>query len=414
MTRILFVDDEPNVRTGLQRLLRPQRRDWDMSFAEGGEAALSLMAVKPCDVVVTDVRMPGMDGVALLEKVRQLYPQAGRIVLSGQTEIKLALRAVRLAHQFLPKPCDAEVLRVAIERACSLRRVLASESLGRVICSMGDLPTAPRVYSSLVKALSNPQASTLEDVARIIEQDVGLSAKVLQLVNSAFFGFSRDIASIRDAVKHLGLDIIETLVASLEATEAFAVSDVSECFSVEESQSHARLTARIASSFPLPTKLCDTAAAGGLLHDVGKLVLASHLPEQLREATRVAIERQRPLHEVEVELFGISHAEIGAYLLNVWGLPVAVTETVAHHHNPLRVPHRELNPVSVVYLADLLAHEFDSLCSLPTAKPLLAELGVQEQFPLFRERARQAATDVSVWVPSSESVSQPKRATRRP
>jgi HD-like signal output (HDOD) protein/ActR/RegA family two-component response regulator len=399
MNRILFVDDDPNILTGLQRLLRPQRHEWDMSFVGGGEAALALLTTAPYDVIVTDARMPGMDGPTLLDHVRQRYPEVRRIVLSGQTEISLTLRAMRLAHQFLPKPCDPEVLRVAIERACTIKRVLASESLIRVIGSIGDLPTAPRVYSALAQALSDPQPS-LDEIGRLVEQDMGLSAKVLQLVNSAFFGLSRDITSVRHAVSHLGLNVIQTLVASVEAIEVFDGTGWLGEFSVDEFQKHAQLTARIASSFPLSRDLCDAAAAGGLLHDVGKLVLACRLPEQLREATRVAAERRQPLHKVEAELYGVTHAEIGAYLLGTWGLPASVIEAVAHHHNPLRIPHQGLNPVSVVYLADLLAHEFEFPPSgFPVSAAVLRELGIEEQYPVLRDRARQSIAEAQVESP---------------
>jgi len=396
MNRILFVDDDPNLLTGLQRLLRPQRREWDMTFVDGGEAALGMLSKGPYDVIVTDARMPGMDGPTLLEEVRRRYPEIRRIVLSGQTEISLTLRAMRLAHQFLPKPSDPEVLRVAIERACTMKRVLASESLARVIGSIGDLPTAPRVYSELALALSGPEPS-LDEIGILVEQDIGLSAKVLQLVNSAFFGQSRDITSVRQAVSHLGLNVIQTLVASVEAIEIFDGTGWLGEFSVDEFQRHSQVTARIASSFPLPRDLCDAAAAGGLLHDVGKLVLACRLPERLKEATRLAAERQQPLHQVETELYGVSHAEIGAYLLGVWGLPTPVIEAVAHHHNPLRVPHQGLNPVVVVHLADLLAHEFEGLSAPVLPEPLLTELGIREQYPAWRERAREAAIDRSLW-----------------
>src|SRR5215469_9947183 len=117
MTRILFVDDEPKVLDGLRRLLRPQRLQWDMSFIEGGEAALALLDQSPFDVIVSDLKMPGMDGTALLERAREHHPQVVRIVLSEYADLEAAFRAAQVAHQLLLKPCDAEMLRVAIDRA---------------------------------------------------------------------------------------------------------------------------------------------------------------------------------------------------------------------------------------------------------------------------------------------------------
>ena len=111
MRRILFVDDDPRILEELRDMLRPQRHDWEMAFAPSGDAALALMQASPFDVIVSDMRMPGMDGAALLARVRQEYPQVVRIVLSSHTELSTALRVVPVAHQFLAKPCDAEMLR---------------------------------------------------------------------------------------------------------------------------------------------------------------------------------------------------------------------------------------------------------------------------------------------------------------
>ena len=390
MKRVLFVDDEPKVLEGLQRLLRPLRHEWKMAFAGGGAEALTLLAREPFDVVVTDMRMPEMDGVALLEQVRQLYPQIGRIVLSGHTEVQYAFRAVRVAHQFLLKPCDADMLRAAIVRTCNLQSVLPSESLARVVGDIGELPAAPRIYTSLTEALSDPESS-LERIGSIIEQDVGVSAKVLQLVNSAFFGLSRDISSVRQAVSYLGVNILQSLVVSLEAFRAFQSSSRLRGFSIDEFQNHAQLTSQIVRTFTLPKAVRDAAVSGGMLHDVGKLVLAARLPERLQETLQIALEQKRPPHEVEVELYKVTHAEIGAYLLGLWGLPAAVTEAVAYHHAPLQVPHEGLDAVSVVYLSNVLAHEFGNETEpVPVPRLVLQELGVAEQYPGFQECARRA------------------------
>ena len=393
MTRVLFVDDEPKILEGLQRLLRPQRREWTMAFAEGGEPALALLAKEPFDVVVTDMRMPGMDGAALLETVRELYPQIGRIVLSGHTELQVAFRAARVAHKFLLKPCDAEMLRTAIVRTCSLQGVLASESLARAVGEMGELPSAPKVYSSLAEAVADPNSS-LERIGAIIQQDVALSAKVLQLVNSAFFGLSREISSVRQAVSYLGVDILQGLIVSVEAFRAFKSSPRLTRFSIDDFQTHAQLTARIARSFQLPKATADAAVSAGVLHDVGKLVMAARLPDRLQEALRLADEQHRTLHEVESELYEVTHAEIGAYLLGLWALPAHVTEAVAYHHSPTAIPHQEVDATTVVYLSNHLAHQCEGRPTGSAPEPLLQELGLMEQYPAFQERARLAASEV--------------------
>src|SRR5271157_5517649 len=244
MRRVLFVDDEPRFYEGLQRLLRPQRHEWEMAFAPSGHAALALMEASPFDVIVSDMRMPGMDGAALLCRVRELYPQVVRIVLSGHTELSAALQVVPVAHQFLAKPCDAEMLRVAIERACHLKALLSDDSIRRTVTALGDLPSVPRTYEALMQAVGDPDVTLLK-VARIIEQDVGISAKVLQLVNSAFFGISHSMTNIQSAVSYLGINTLKSLVLSVEIFRAFKPQRDLKGFSLERLQRHALLTAQI-------------------------------------------------------------------------------------------------------------------------------------------------------------------------
>jgi len=393
MRRVLFVDDEPRILEGLRRMLRPQRHEWDMAFAPGGEAALALMEASPFDVIVSDMRMPGIDGATLLTRVREKYPQVVRIALSGQSSLSSALRAVPVAHQFLAKPCDAEMLRVAIERACHLKTLLSDEAIRRTVGALGELPSLPRTYQALTLALSDPDTS-LQRVARIVEQDVGISAKILQLVNSAFFGIAHSMTNIQSAVSYLGINTLKSLVLSVEVFHVFATKAPLPGFSLEDLQHHARLTASIVARLPIPKHLADIALVGAMLHDVGKLIQAWKLPEGFGRLLREAREEHCLLHKVEAREYGFSHAEIGAYLLGLWGLPYAVVEAVALHHGPNRVPHQTFDAVSAVYVANLLAHELEaSAHGVPAEYGLeanqgdLAALGVQNDLPEWRAMA---------------------------
>ena len=188
--RVLFVDDEPAILEALRGVLRPQRREWDMVFALGGPAGLQEIESSKFDVVVTDMRMPIIDGAALLTRVKELQPHAVRLVLSGQTDSQTALKSVFTAHQFLAKPCDAEKLRNVVKRCCDLNGVLAADELRSLCADVSVLPTAPTTYLAISKVLGDP-SSSISDVARIVEREPILCAKVLQLVNSAFFGTGR-------------------------------------------------------------------------------------------------------------------------------------------------------------------------------------------------------------------------------
>ncbi len=396
MKRILFVDDEPKVLEGLQRTLRAQRHEWEVAFASGGDAALTMLAAAPFDVVVSDMRMPGVDGAALLEIVRQQYPSILRIILSGYTEMEASLRAVPVAHQFLLKPCDPETLRTAIDRATSLVEVLNSKMMASLVGAMQELPSLPRTYMELRKALADPE-TPIDRVVRIVEKDVAISAKILQLVNSAFFGLTRDVSDVKMAVSYLGINILQNLVVSVEAFRMFQPKKSIPGFSIEELHAHSQLTARIAARFSADYKLPTAVVVAALLHDVGKLVIAERAPDHFARAISGAREDGRSLFTVEEELIGISHAEVGAYLLSLWGLPYPVVEAVAHHHHPERVSQRTLDMINVVYLSNLLAHE-NSCESGQTAlahqgmdPKLLQDIGMADQLPEWRHMAEAAA-----------------------
>jgi HD-like signal output (HDOD) protein len=356
MKRFLFVDDEQRVLDGMQRMLRPQRHRWEMKFAAGGEAALAALEAQPFDVVVTDMRMPGTDGAQLLEIVRSKFPNIVRIVLSGYFQMSSAVRVSPVAHQFLVKPCDAGKLCAALERACTLSEIIADETTRRAVSGVGELPCLPRTYAALAQALEKPDVP-LREIGEIVGRDVGISAKVLQLVNSAFFGLAREITTVQAAVGYLGLDTLKQLVLTVEVFQSFGPAKSIPGFRLEDMESHSRLTAAIAAQLPVQKEWAAAAPISALLHDVGELVLASRLPSEFEWAIRTAVELKRPLFEVEEEQLGASHAEIGAYLLGLWGLPVRVVDAVLYHHHPSReAGPRELTLATAVHVADFLAH----------------------------------------------------------
>ena len=365
-----------------------------MGFAPGGgEAALALMEASPFDVIVSDMRMPGMDGVKLLAQVREQYPQVVRIMLSDPTELSTALRVVPVAHQFLAKPCDVAMLRVAVERACHLKGLLNDDSIRRTVGALGDLPSLPQTYGALTQALTDPDTS-LQKIARIVEQDVGISARILQLVNSAFFGLAHCITNIPHAVIYLGINTLRSLVLSVEIFRVFEPKTALPGFSLEVLERHARLAALIAARLPVPKHLVNIPMVAGMLHDVGKLILAWKFPERFDKLLRQAAEEHCPLYKVEEREYGFSHAEIGAYLLGLWGLPYILVEAVAFHHGPNRVPHENFDALSAVYVANLLAHDLVAPSpevslenTIETSQKELAALGVQEDLAGWRAMA---------------------------
>jgi HD-like signal output (HDOD) protein len=334
LKRILFVDDDPNVLSGLRNVLRTKRREWEMIFAIGPEEALANLASGPFDVVVTDMRMPRMDGATLLGKVKEIQPWAVRIILSGQTEPESAMKSVFVAHMFLSKPCDPVLLQSVVDRACRLNTILRSEELRSAAGEVQMLPTAPRTYVALNEALMLPTCSVAA-LVQIVERDVGLSAKLLQLVNSAFFGLPKRISSLNDTVTYLGFSTIKSLALALETFSAATNSCGLSEAKLVALQEHSLLVGRIAQEVEASTmRKTDGAFLAGVLHEVGELL-------------NVKQNRDEP---VEREL-------LGAYLLGLWGLPHTVMEAVAYHKKPRLVEHATFELVDMVYVADHLATE---------------------------------------------------------
>lgn len=393
MKRILFVDDEPNILDGLRRMLRSHRRVWDMDFVGSGEDALKAMSEAPYDVVVADMRMPGMDGAALLKEVQERFPRTVRIVLSGHADLEATMRSVSVSHQFLTKPCEADVLEQVVERACSLETLLADPGLQKTLGEVVQLPVLPRTYKALTTALAAPDVD-LGELGQIVEQDPAISAKILQLVNSSFFGVRKEITSVRQATAYLGANTIRDLVLSFEVFQQFGEGRATSGFSIEREQGHALLTARIARRIAGDKKVAEQAFLAAMLHDVGKLVLATRLPERLDDALAAGAGREIPFHSVEENLLGVSHAEIGAYLLGLWGMPYPVVEAVAHHHHPGRVSERPgFGALVATHVADYLAREQDgtNVDLLEVDTSLLETLGVADQLPDWRAIAAQEA-----------------------
>lgn len=355
-TRILFVDDEPNILEGLRRLLRSEREHWAMDFALGPEEALEKVREQPYDVIVTDMRMPKMDGVALLEEVRKLRPEAIRFVLTGQTDRATALNSANAAHQLLAKPCNPDELRQAIGRASRLREVLGSDELRAVVSNIGSMPTLPAHYHQLLQELEKPDPS-IARVSDIIEQDIGMTAKVLQMVNSAFFGAPRTVTSPRDAAALLGLDTVRALVTAVHVFRQFPQESVKH-LNVDSLHQDGLLTGsiarKIAQAEGLSPALASQALLAGMLHDIGRVLMACVVPDRYRQCVEAARSGGAFPWDAEYRVLGVSHAELGAYLLGLWAFPQDIVEAVAFHHRP-QSRGRDASPlVPIVHFSDCL------------------------------------------------------------
>jgi putative nucleotidyltransferase with HDIG domain len=352
MIRILFIDDEARILDGMRRSLYGMRGEWQMRFATSGADALQVLAQEPADVVVSDMRMPGMDGAQLLAEVKRLYPETVRLILSGEAEPAMIIRVTSSAHQYLSKPCDGPILQAAIARTHALRALLSGEHIAAIVGSVDTLPSPPKAYMELLASLRNEDSST-DTVARIIGRDIAMTAKILSIARSGFFGQRNGVQSVERAVTLVGVDTITTLVLG---QQLFGGSSSRQLpgFDLQQLADHSFETAACARAVArhekLPANLAEAAFLGGILHDLGKLVMATRHPP-------VSATDQPTSLAATLELMQVHHAEVGAYLLGLWGFPDTLVEAVAWHHTPGRVGETSLGLCGLLHIGDLLAHQ---------------------------------------------------------
>ena len=356
--KVLFVDDEPNILEGLRRMLRPLRNDIDIHFADGGQQALDLMADTPFAVVVSDMRMPGMDGAELLGKIQEMHPSTIRVMLTGQADDKSIMRTVGIVHQFLAKPCNPDKLKSVLIQSGALQEILSDGSLKDLISQIGKLPSLPTTYAKLQQAITSTDPD-INEVGKIIGRDIAMSAKVLQLVNSSFFGIYNKVDSPARAVKLLGLDTIKVLVLGLEI---FAKMNIPKnIFQIETLWFHSLQVGKIAKAIAAreseEKEVISNAFIAGILHDIGKLVLLSYLPEKYLKAIRLAEEQKISLPMAEQAVFGSGQSAVGAYLIGLWGFVSPIVEAIAFHPTLERYPVQVFSPALAVHAANILYYQ---------------------------------------------------------
>ena len=350
MKLVLFVDDEPLVLQGLKGGLYARRKDWEMHFTDAGAKALDLMKHARFDVLVTDLRMPGVDGTTLVARARTESPDTIRVVLSGYANEEQSKRLVSLAHRYLSKPCDSKKLEECIDRCLRTQSLIQSEELRIQLGSIGTLPPMPATFAALQSALADPGIDSSK-VAIIIQKDPAVAAKVLQVCNSAFFRLPRRVSSIKQAVSYLGLSTVRSMVLSAELFKPGKA--LPPGLDLGQLQQHAMSVAVVARSLAADTPWAEDAFLAGLLHDVGFLLLGRQCGDRMQRALEAAA-GGLPLTEAERSCIGVDHGTAGAYLLGLWGLPYEVVEAVAHHEMPDHTGPSGFDVLSAVTMAHAL------------------------------------------------------------
>ncbi|XPV77533.1 MAG: HDOD domain-containing protein [Desulfovibrio sp.] len=334
LVKILFVDDEPNVLSSIRRMLFPIRKEWQMQFADSGAKALELMEKTRFDVLVTDIRMPEMSGAELLGIVREKHPHTIRIALSGQVDLNDVIKSIRAVHQYIAKPCSSDELIARINGALQSKRVLSDEKMQSLISEIETLPVVPEVFTAIENEL-NAEEPSIEVIADLISMDVGLVAKLLKLINSPYFGLNSEVKTVFQAIMMLGIDCIRTLLLTTHLFSMYK-SDALPQMSLKMLWEHCFRVSNIArliaeyEGFPKNEIIKIRMAA--LLHDVGKLVLTTDFSEQYKDVLKLVEADKGTIFECERIVFGTTHAEVGAYLMGLWGISGDIVHGIGYHH----------------------------------------------------------------------------------
>lgn len=332
------------------------RKEWKMSFASSGKEALRKMDANSIDIIVTDMRMPQMDGAQLLEKVKNKFPSTIRIILSGHSDNEMAIRSSNVAHQFIAKPCDADTLKSKIAKTVKLRNLLSDKSLIKVINGIGELPSLPDTYIQLNDELKKEDVS-IGNVGNIVSKDITMSAKILQLVNSAFFGLPTKVTNPNQAVNLLGINIIKSLILYVSSFGDPKIPEKSK-FYLETLWEHSFMVGNICKQIAqienLSKEISDDAYTAGILHDIGRLIFLKN-EYYYDYVFSLMDEKKVTFLQAEKELFRATHSEIGGYLLGIWGLPESIVEAVALHYTPEIISDTEISVLPILYIANKLA-----------------------------------------------------------
>lgn len=341
---------------------------WSFTWVRSALKGLALLREENFEAVVANARLDEMQGTQFLDEVMRRKPHTLRFLVSHIPTMSPSLfSAVGTAHHLVAAPLDGHSLLETLQRASQTDPWSPAESAQELLARFRHLPSPPTLYFDVVRELESEDAS-MERVGELVSRDMAMTSKLLQVVNSAMFGLKVQVGSASDAVLYLGA---ETTKALLLVAHTFSYFDNlrPSGLSMEELWRHALITGRfaqcIAEAEGVEGPELSLSFTSGMLHDLGKLALAANLPDKYAQAVAMSCRENWYSWEAEQAIFGVTHGEIGAYLLRIWGLPEDLIEAVALHHLPSQLLNRKFAPITAVHVANVLAHE---LCSSSHAK----------------------------------------------
>ena len=396
--RVLFVSNRSAVLYRFEEMLRTESERWDGDFLGCGNAALDSIESQGCDVVIASAEAASMSGAELLAAVSERYPETVRVILTDPEDFDPTIGMIGSAHQFLSESCERAGLAEALHRAERAQEMLEDRGLKTLMGKIGTLPSLPALYAQIVRELQSAEPS-ITRVARTIADDVSMAAKTLQLVNSVAFAPRVRITDPIRAAIYLGVDVLKAFVLSANVFSQFDRIQVAE-LTLGELWDHSVYVATLSQKIvrtlePAEAEsafggAADDAFMAGVLHDIGKLILAANLPDSYIKAVEIARANDIPLVEAERVFFGATHAEIGAFLMALWGLSDDIVQSIRYHHRPSEGGSREFDALTAVHIANGLAAERrDSQDGESLERHFdlkyLEEVGVLDRLPEWRE-----------------------------
>ncbi|HXR07075.1 MAG TPA: HDOD domain-containing protein [Candidatus Acidoferrum sp.] len=399
--RILFVTKDQALWNEFQSQASSGEGEWAGQHVRTGREALDLAQQFNFAVVVADAELADVSGLELLDQFLQRQPSAHRFVLSEVSDTEATVKCVGKPHHHLLRPLSARTLLNALEQAFAHEVWLPSRAVHGLIAQMRHVPSPPSTYFKVVEEIRSPRAS-LEKIGELIAEDPAITAKVLQLANSAVFGLQLQVNQPLEAIAYIGLETTKALVLLAHTVSSFNKVKLPG-FSVEELWRHSLSAGQMAQRIALMEKggleAAELAFAGGLLHDIGKLLFCANLPELFAKTLALAREEKCMYWDAEAQLFpNAGHAELGGCLLGMWGLPQPIVEAVALHHYPRQLAGPDFHPLTAVHAADVLDHEMhpDRSVRVPTTfhAGYLAELGLAHRAEYWRRQCGAAKAAV--------------------
>lgn len=389
MKKLLCVDDEQWVLDFLRMSLKALAEEWDMEFVLSAEEALKRLLQATYDVVLSDIHLPGMSGIQLFYEVKAKYPHTIRIAFSGAADQNTITHALKIAHQVLPKPVTPVMLRSSIDRARALRDQVSNAAVEAVVKGIKQMPTIPTLYEELLGVLQSEDSSA-EKVAQVIIKDPGMTANLLRVANSIPYTMRSRVENPVQAVALLGIENVKSMVLGFKVCHDSKRAGGNQP-EIEEVWRHGFKVAThartIASVENVGSLMIENSFLAGLLHDVGRLVLLTNHPNEYRKALALVSVEHLSLSHAEREVFGATHAQVGAYLLGKWGLRDAIVEAVAFHHEPMLCPQPGFSILAAIHMANVWDRETANPYGDPAAfdEPFMTQTGLLGKVPLWRE-----------------------------